>query len=148
MPVEVSFRLKDFKNALKHLFVLKPTRGQGNGLALYRAVRRPNAIPPPPAQTSRDVSILLSPLPPCPDPARRAVLLTPATALFPTTGFNYRQSMPESSIKPIQLSLIPLLSAMIVSACRKRRSTGRRSLDILSIGVTALTIPPILLSPL
>ena len=28
MPVEVSFRLKDFKNALKHLFVLKPTRGQ------------------------------------------------------------------------------------------------------------------------
>ena len=28
MPVEVSFRLKDFKTALKHLFVLKPTRGQ------------------------------------------------------------------------------------------------------------------------
>ena len=28
MPVEVSFRLKDCKNALKHLFALKPTRGQ------------------------------------------------------------------------------------------------------------------------
>ena len=28
MPVEVSFRPKDFKNALKHLFALKPTRSQ------------------------------------------------------------------------------------------------------------------------
>ena len=74
--------------------------------------------------------------------------LTPERAIFPTTDSNYRQSMPDASIKPAQLSITPMLSTMIVSACRKRRSTGRRSLDIFSTRATDSIIPRTLPSPL